>query len=60
VVDTSEGVAILPIIDVLLLDKNITENNAFEHLYSLPKHQRCTTHTHTQLSNDKSKFEYIK
>lgn len=31
-----EGVVILPIIDVLLLGENNTENNEFENLYSLP------------------------
>ncbi|KAL4088662.1 hypothetical protein QTP88_023749 [Uroleucon formosanum] len=43
--DISEGVAILPIIDVLLLGENNTENNEFENLYSLPKHHRCAAHT---------------
>lgn len=43
--DLSEGVAILPIIDVLLLGENNTENSEFEYLYSLPKHHRCAAHT---------------
>lgn len=40
-----EGVVILPMIDVLLLGENNTENNEFENLYSLPKHHRCAAHT---------------
>lgn len=44
-VDDISGVAILPIIDVLLLGENDTENNEFEYLYSLPKHHRYAAHT---------------
>jgi len=43
--DITEGVAILPINDVMLLGENFTENNEFEYLYSLPKHHRCAAHT---------------
>lgn len=43
--DISEGVTILPIIDILLLAKNNYENDEFENLYNLPKHHRCAAHS---------------
>lgn len=42
--DSSEGVTILPISDVLQLDVNDSDNK-LDLIYNLPKHYRCAAHT---------------